>query len=386
MRWYRLIQDDQAAAAGDGRGHCPRHLSVQQPKQNCRSQTAAGLWCRSARALAHVPAGFVILVSVLLAALPAAAQNAELDEAIATYQAADFDGAIDRFATLASDGSQEKSVRKEALHYLGRAYVAKQMEDEARQAIHDLLEMEPPLVELDPDVESPPLMNLYYEVRKEFGGDYTVERADPGLQTLAIIDFNNNSITDDQIQLEPLGRGLSSLMISNFNGATDLKVVERERLQWLLSELNLQQDQNRVDQETAVRAGKLLGATAVLLGDFMKMDRRNMVINVRLVKVETGEVLMTEQVRGRPDRFYEMAEELSLKVAQGINARLEKENLGVRGDTQSLDAMLSYSEGLALLEKKDYRAAYEKFLEALDYDSSYKRAQLKAESIRPLLS
>ena len=331
-------------------------------------------------------ASVLVLMFILTPASQLFAQNAELEKAIDTYQSADFDGAITLLADLAGDDTGDKQVRKQALQYLGRAYVAKRMEDEARAAMHELLELEPPLVELDPDVESPPLMNLYYEVRREFEGDYTVERADPGLQTLAIIDFNNNSITEDQAQLEPLGRGLSSLMISFFSGSTDLKVVERERLQWLLSELDLQQNRERVDQETAVRAGKLLGATAVLLGDFMKMDRRSMVINVRLVKVETGEVLMTEQVRGRPDRFYEMAEELSLKVSQSINAHLEKTNLGARDDTKSLDAMLSYSEGLALLEEKDYRAAYEKFLEALDYDPTYKRAQLKAESIRPLLT
>lgn len=325
------------------------------------------------------------LVLVMLAVAPRVdAQPAELQDAVAAYQSADFDGAITLFADLAGDSTHDKQIRKQALQYLGRAYVAKRMEGEARQAIHDLLELEPPLVELDPDVESPPLMNLYYEVRREFEGDYTVERADPGLQTLAIIDFNNNSITSDQVDLEPLGRGLSSLMIGHFNGSTNLKVVERERLQWLLAEMDLQQS-GRVDQETAVRAGKLLGATAVLLGDFMKMDRRNMVINVRLVKVETGEVLITDQVRGRPDRFYEMSEELSLKVAQAINAHLEKTNIGARGETKSLDAMLSYSEGLALLEQEDYRAAYEKFLEALDYDSAYKRAELKAESIKPLL-
>lgn len=335
---------------------------------------------------ARIRSRCIFLAAIALAlTTPVLAQNAEVEKAVATYQAADFDGAIAAFADLAGDTTEDKQVRKQALTYLGRAYVAKRMEGEARQAIHDLLEMEPPLVELDPDVESPPLMNLYYEVRKEYEGDYTVERADPGLQTMAIIDFNNNSITSDQAQLEPLGRGLPSLMINHFNGSTNLKVIERERLQWLLAELDLQQS-GRVDQETAVRAGKLLGATTVLLGDFMKMNRRSMVINVRLVKVETGEVLITDQVEGRPDRFYDLAEELSLKVARGINAHMEKTNIGARGETKSLDAMLSYSEGLALLEQKDYRAAYEKFLEALDYDASYKRAQLKADSIKPLLS
>ena len=345
------------------------------------------MFCQSLRrtcrllAIRYLPVAAVVLTP----AAPLLAQEANLDEAVASYQSADFDGAITQFAHLAGDSTLDKPIRKQALQYLGRAYVAKRMEDEARGAIQELLELEPPIVELDPDVEPPPLMNLYYEVRKEFEGDYTVERADPGLQTIAIIDFNNNSITSDQAQLEPLGRGLSSLMINHLNGSTDLKVVERERLQWLLSELDLQQS-GRVDQETAVRAGKLLGATTVLLGDFMKMDRRNMVVNVRLVKVETGEILITDQVRGRADRFYEMAEELSLEVARAINAHVETTSIGARGETRSLDAMLSYSEGLALLEQKDYRAAYEKFLEALEYDSSYKRAQLKADSIRPLLS
>jgi len=331
--------------------------------------------------------GYILLLAFILTPVPQLfAQDAELENAIAAYQSADFDGAIAQFADLAGDDVADKQVRKEALQYLGRAYVAKRMEDQARQTIHELLELEPPLVELDPDVESPPLMNLYYEVRKEVEGDYAVERADPGLQTLAIIDFNNNSITDDQVQLEPLGRGLAALMISFLSGSTDLKVIERERLQWLLDEMDLQQNQSRVDQETAVRAGKLLGATSVLLGDFMKMNRRSMAMNVRLVKVETGEVLMTDQVRGRPDRFYEMAEELSLKVAQGINAHLDGTTLGARDDTKSLDAMLSYSDGLALLEQREYRAAYEKFLEALEYDPGYTKAKLKADSIKPLLT
>lgn len=330
---------------------------------------------------------FILLFVFLLAPTShVLAQDAALDDAVTKYQSADFDGAIEIFANLAGDDTEDKQVRKQALQYLGRAYVAKRMDDEARAAIHELLELEPPLVELDPDVESPPFMNLYYDVRREFEGDYTVERRDPGLRTIAIIDFNNNSITSDQAQIEPLGRGLSSLMINQLSGSTDLKVVERERLQWLLDELDLQSDRERVDQETAVRAGKMLGATSVLLGDFMKMDRRSMIINIRVVKVETGEVLMTEQVRGRPDSFYEMAEDLSLKVSKGINAHLETTNLGVRNDTKSLDAMLSYSDGLALLEEKDYRAAYEKFLEALEYDPDYTRAQLKADSIKPLLT
>ncbi len=109
-------------------------------------------------------------------------------------------------------------------------------------------------------------------------------------------------------------------------------------------------------------------------------------INARLVKVETGEILMTEQVAGKDKDFFELAEQLSLKVAQGINVTLQESTIGERTDTRSLDAMLSYSEGLDLLEKENYQAAYLKFLDALEYDKNYERARQKAESLKPLLA
>lgn len=325
----------------------------------------------------------VIALMLLAPSMPLFAQKATLDDAVAAYHEANFDRAITLFADLAGDNSASKGVRKEALQFLGRSYIAKRNENEARAVMEDLIELEPPIVELDPDVEPPPLMKLYYDVRKEHTESYEVERADPGLQTLAIVDFTNNSL-DDRERFDPLQGGFASLMVHQLNGATGLKVIERERIQWLLEELDLQQEDGRVDQATAVRTGKLLGATTVLFGSFMK-HKNDLRINARLVKVETGEIIMTEQVAGKDKDFFELAEKLSLKVAQGINITLEASLIGERTDTRSLDAMISYSEGLDLLEREEYQAAYVKFQEALEYDKNYERARLKADSLKPLL-
>ena len=65
---------------------------------------------------------------------------------------------------------------------------------------------------------------------------------------------------------------------------------------------------------------------------------------------------------------------------------LEEAKLGSQTDTPSLDAMMAYSDGLTLLEQGTHRAAYEKFLKAREYDPSYKQAQLKAKSIKPMLA
>lgn len=327
---------------------------------------------------------WMVSIITCIAISPARAQQAELQKGIALFQNAEFEKASEVLSELAKNQDLDKAIRKDALRYLGQVYIALQMTDEARKAIAALLELEPPLVELDPDVTPPPLMDIYFNVRKEMEGNYEIERPDPGMQTIAIMDFTNSSIYEYE-RYAPLQFGLSSMMIHNMAGATELKVVERERIQWLIDELNLQKDASLVDQSSAVRMGKMLGATSVLFGSYNVMSRRQMWLGARLVKVETGEILLSEQITGNPEDLAELLQKLSLQVAQAINVTLEETNLGMRTETRSLDALMSYSEGLGLLEQQEYRAAYEKFLEALNFDPKYERARLKAESIRHLV-
>lgn len=338
---------------------------------------------KAGRAFVSCTAAAGALLGLCTWAAPVVGQDVTFETATAAYQEANFDEAIDQFVTLSADQSLERDVRREVFQYLGRSYIAKNLTDKAREVVLDLLELEPPLVELDPDIEPRPLMRIYYDARKNLEGGYQVERADPAMRTLAIMDFTNSSVTEKE-SFDPLQQGLATIMIHNLNGATDLKVVERERIQWLLDEQAMQRS-DVVDQQTAVQAGKLLGAHAVLFGGFI-VNRRDMWINARLVDVETGEILLTEQVFTKPNDFFEGVEKLSLQVAQAVNADLEEADLGARTETRSLDAQMSYWEGLGLLDRGEYRAAYEKFLESMEYDPGFTRARLKAESVEPILA
>lgn len=310
-------------------------------------------------------------------------QDPSMQSAVAAYNASDFDEAIEMFAGIAETQGADEEVRRDALQWLGRAYTAKRMHDDVRAVIDELLALEPPPVELDPEVEPLPLMKVYYEARRDHSDSYEVDR-NPGLQTLAVMGFTNNSI-DQQERFASLDWGLASMLISSLGGATDLKVIERERLQWVLEEHDLQRDPSLVDQSTAVRMGRILGAQTMLLGNFIVMGR-DMRIDARLVDVETGEILMSEQVTDRSDNLFELVDELSLKVAQGINVTLSERTPGVDEPSRSLDAQISYLDGLELLEQERYREAYEKFLEALQYDPNFAGARRKAESIEPLLA
>ncbi len=331
----------------------------------------------------------VALICVLTCGVSIAAQAQghgakQWDEAMKWYSSANFDKAIEILAPMADDVSVDKKIRKNVLLALGRSYVAKGDKKQATDAMIKLLELEPPIIEPDPDTEAPPLLKVYYEARKTKSGTLQVEqRPDPGIKTIAILDFKNRSV-DDKDKYDPLEKGFAELMIDQLNGSVDLKVIERERIQWILEEIGMENDPTKFDQSSAVRIGKQLGVHTILLGSFIKV-KNNMKLLARLVKVETSEILATEQADGKADDFFEIAENLSLKVAKKINATLTKAEIQKGNETKSLDAMMSYSEGLVMLEKGNYKGAYDKFMQALEMDPKYDKAKMKAESLKPLL-
>ena len=328
----------------------------------------------------------IILFSMLFSAVNISSLNAQddpkakLDQAEEYYKSAQFDNAIDILNGLAADTNVDVEIRKEALRFLGRAYSAKGLYDKAKESITQLLKLEPPMVVFNPDYEPPVLMKIYYESRKEYSGSYAVEKPDPGMKTMAIIDFKNRSV-DHKAQYDPMEQGFADLMINRLNNSTGLKVVERERIQWILNEIKLQ---NQYDMEGAVRLGKQLGVQTVLLGSFIIVGDQ-IWLGARLVKVETSEILLTDEIKGDLDDFFDLVDKLGQKIADKINVTLKKETPEQVSAAPSLDAIMAYSVGLSYLEKEDYKNAYEKFEEALKIDPNYDKAKLKAQSIAPLL-
>ncbi len=307
-------------------------------------------------------------------------QKEELEKAKQYYKSAQFDDAIEILNKISTDNSVDAETKKDALRYLGRSYTAKGLYDEAKGSIKKLLGLEPPAVEFNPDYEPPVFMKLYYESRKELSDSYTVERPDPGMKTMAIIDFKNRSI-DKKAQYDPMEQGFADLLITRLNNSSGLKVVERERIQWILDEMKLQ---DKYNMEGAVRAGKLLGAQTVLLGSFIINDDK-IWLGGRLVKVETGEILLTDEIKGEADEVFDLVDKLSEKISEKINVTLKDDKVSEVTQPPSLDAILAYSIGLNFLEKEDYKNAYAKFQEALRFSPDYEKAKLKAESIEPYL-
>ena len=198
--------------------------------------------------------------------------------------------------------------------------------------------------------------------------------ADLNLKTLAILPFENNSVTEPE-RFEPLTKGLSAMLITDLNNSQDiLKVIEREKIQSLLREIALSQS-GSVDQTTAIQAGKILGAQSIAFGSFMVMGEM-VRIDTRIIKVETGELIMAESTTGDTKGFLTLEKELAEKIAGSLGVALQSKNTrstsGKGTSEKEMNAALLYSKGLDALDRGNKEEAKELFEKCIAMDASYK--------------
>ena len=84
-------------------------------------------------------------------------------------------------------------------------------------------------------------------------------------KTVAISYFDN---TSGNQSYDPLIKGLADMLISDLSNIESIKMVEREKLDALLKEIDLG-GSKFIDNETAQKMGKGLGAGYILTGSFL---------------------------------------------------------------------------------------------------------------------
>lgn len=190
---------------------------------------------------------------------------------------------------------------------------------------------------------------------------------DQAPKTMAILPFENNSVTDPD-KFAPLSKGLSAMLITDLkNSGTSLKLIEREKIQALLKEVALGQS-GSVDQATAVKAGKMLGAQSIVFGSFMVLGNK-VRMDARIIRVETSEVMMAESMIGESDAFMNLAMDLAGKIAKSMKTAFNPVVPKGEGD---INAALYFSKGLDALDKGDKKEAKKMFSKSIELDPAFK--------------
>jgi TolB-like protein len=186
----------------------------------------------------------------------------------------------------------------------------------------------------------------------------TPSAAAPTVQTLAVLNFDNNTGRADY---DPMGRGIAAMMITDLSASPDLKVVEREKMQDVLNEQNLQHSA-LFDSSTAVRAGRLLGAQYIATGS-LAASSPQIRIDMRVIRVETGEIIKTAKVTGPEDKFFDLEQQLADHVLKDLDVAMSPESAAEMRKRQEanrqmgFDSFMALSGALASMDAGDYLTA-----------------------------
>jgi TolB-like protein len=128
-----------------------------------------------------------------------------------------------------------------------------------------------------------------------------------GKPRVAVLYFEN--LSQDQNSLAPLPKGLCAMMIAELHTQDSYDLVERERIEDVLSELRRTRTR-AFDPTQVAEIGRLVGAHYLVFGSFFELSG-TLRIDARLVDVETGITRCSGGVNGRSQDITHMIADLS---------------------------------------------------------------------------
>lgn len=165
-----------------------------------------------------------------------------------------------------------------------------------------------------------------------------------------------------------LGPALSGMVITDLSGVPGVRLVERDRIDAILSEISLG-EKGFLDPTTAAKLGKGLGADLLVVGDYSVIGDR-FVLDARLVDPATGEIRGAATADGTVDAFVDAEKALVKELLGRLDIALGQDELAAvagQAPTRRLDALAAYGRGEALSREgklDEARRAYESALAA----------------------
>lgn len=195
----------------------------------------------------------------------------------------------------------------------------------------------------------------------------------PAKPVVAVLYFDVPEKNED---LAAFRKGLAEMLITDLVQGEQLSVVERSRLEEVLAELELS-GSGKVDPATAQKIGKLLGARYQVMGSIVPLGKL-MSFEVKVVRVETGQVLKATRERATVDDVFEAEQKLAATL-QALVAEAEKlvPPPPPKGATKlRYDTAVKYSKALDAKDKKNKDAAVKLLNEVVKEQPDFKLAQL----------
>jgi tetratricopeptide (TPR) repeat protein len=182
-----------------------------------------------------------------------------------------------------------------------------------------------------------------------------------------------------------LGKGLSEMIITDLGRVDEIKLLERIRLQSLLEEIALAQS-DLVDQSTAPRFGKLLGAGRIVAGTFTVTEKDQLqtdvlswdIINRNFPAAATGTEALQNLFRLEKTIVFNVIADMGIELTPEAREKIQFI------PTQNLQAFLAYCQGLEQEDAGQFARAASFYQQAAQLDPNFDLAGSKAEITQSL--
>jgi TolB-like protein len=195
----------------------------------------------------------------------------------------------------------------------------------------------------------------------------------PGIAVFAFA--NGGSYGAQKEDYDALERGMAGMLISELGANPALRVVERENIQRLVDEQNLGAS-GRVDDQTAAKIGKIVGARYAVMGSFIDLygDFR---VDVRVVNVETSEIIKTEKVQMQREHLFDLVRNLAGALNKDLNLPPLSRQVSEQRMSRQIptEALTYYSRALLYHDRGNHTQARVMFQKAIDVFPEYAEAK-----------
>jgi TolB-like protein len=222
---------------------------------------------------------------------------------------------------------------------------------------------------------------IEYSARQALANEAQLTAAPPEPGTIAVMPFG---YTGTNAEVEPLTRGFAQLVVTDLAKSRQVRVLERERMQAMVSEMQLSQ-QGRADPASAVRSGHLLRAERVVQGSLTDQAGQ-LRVDAAVVDVNTAGVAAPVSSSNQMDRLFDIEKAVVYGIFNGLGLQLtdaERAAIEQRA-TQNIQAFLAWSRGLVAEDNGDYAAARQFYEDAQRLDPGFRAAGQSAADVSSL--
>ena len=205
---------------------------------------------------------------------------------------------------------------------------------------------------------------------------------DAGVRPRVAVLYFDASTTDPDLQA--FTKGLAALLIADFTANPAMRVLEREKLEDAIKELNLGESKY-ADKSTFARLGKVLGAEYLVIGSLVCLGKSQCRIATRVVSYPGLDEVSSAKAQLDPSDVYvaeeQIVRELSEKLVK-LGSIASYDALPKPGHKLSLSTGAKYARALDAKDKKDRATQKRLLIEVVKEQPEFKLAQLDLLTLR----